>query len=133
MIEFYPQIKLVHVVCVLLSGTLFLVRGCAALAGAHWPMAMPVRLLSHAIDTALLTAALMLFTLLPGGMFANGWLTAKLCLLVVYIVLGSFALRRGRTRGVRAGSFVAAIAVFLFMLSIARLHHPLGAFALLAG
>ena len=48
-------------------------------------------------------------------------------------MLGSFALKRGRTRGVRAGSFVAAVAVFVFMLSIARLHHPLGVFALFAG
>lgn len=133
MIAFYPQIKLVHVVCVLLSGTLFLLRGTGVLAGARWPMRLPVRLASYAIDTALLTAALMLFTLLPAGMFANGWLTAKLCLLVAYVVLGSFALRRGRTRGVRAGSFVAAVAVFVFMLSIARLHHPLGVFALFAG
>ena len=80
----------------------------------------------------MLTAALMLLSVLPGAMFANGWLTAKLCLLVVYVVLGSFALRRGRTRGVRAGSFVAAVAVFVFMLSIAKLHHPLGVFALFA-
>lgn len=126
MIEFYPQIKLVHIVCVLLSGALFLVRGGGVLAGGRWPMALAMRLLSYAIDTTLLTAALMLFQLLPGGMFANGWLTAKLCLLVAYIVLGSFALKRGRTRGVRAGCYVVAIAVYLSMLSIARLHHPLG-------
>lgn len=127
MIEFYPQIKLVHVVCVLLSGALFLLRGLGVLAGARWPMRLPVRLASYAIDTVLLTAALMLFTILPGGMFANGWLTAKMCLLVVYIVLGSFALKRLKHRGGRVLAFVAAIAVYLLMLSIARLHHPLGA------
>ncbi len=127
MIEFYPQIKLVHVVCVLLSGALFLLRGLGVLAGARWPMRLPVRLASYTIDTVLLTAALMLFTILPGGMFANGWLTAKVCLLVVYIVLGSFALKRLKHRGGRVLAFVAAIAVYLLMLSIARLHHPLGA------
>ena len=126
LIEFYPQIKWVHVACVLSSGTLFLLRGAGVLAGARWPMTLPVRLASYTVDTVLLTAALMLFTLLPAGMFANGWLTVKLCLLVVYVVLGSFALKRASTRRARAGCYAAAVAVFLFMLSIARLHDPLG-------
>jgi len=52
-------------------------------------------------------------------------------LLVVYIVLGVFALRRGRTRAVRATCFVAAAAVFLFIVSIARAHNPLGALLLI--
>ena len=79
MIEFYPQIRLLHITCVLLSGALFFVRGVGALAGARWPMALPSRLLSYSIDTVLLTAALMLFSILPDGVFANGWLAAKLC------------------------------------------------------
>ena len=60
-------------------------------------MAAPLRYLSYSIDTVLLTAALMLLTILPGAMFANGWLATKLVLLVAYVVLGSFALKRGRT------------------------------------
>jgi len=48
-------------------------------------------------------------------------------LLVVYIVLGSLALKRGRTPRVRALAFVAACTVYVFMASVARGHHPLGA------
>lgn len=129
MIEFYPQIRLVHIVAVLLSGSLFLLRGSGVLAGAHWPMALPVRLASYTIDTVLLTAALMLVAVLPSAVFANGWLAAKLVLLVVYIGLGTFALKRGRTPRVRAACFVLALAVFGAMLAIARAHHPLGPFA----
>ena len=62
-------------------------------------MAAPPRYLSYSIDSVLLTAALMLVTILPHAMYANGWLTVKLVLLVVYVVLGSFALKRGRTLG----------------------------------
>lgn len=128
MIEFYPQIKFVHILCVALSGGLFFLRGFAATVfAARWPMALPLRLLSYAIDTALLTAALMLWTILPGGVFVNGWLTVKLILLVVYVVLGSFALKRARTARAKTLCFVAAVAVFLSMVSIARTHHPLGA------
>lgn len=129
MIEFYPQIKLVHVACIVLSGALFALRGLGVLAGARWPMALPAKLLSYAIDTTLLTAALMLVTILPGGVFANGWLTVKLALLLVYIVLGSFALKRAKTRGGRFACYVAALAVYAFMYTIARTHQPLGFFA----
>jgi uncharacterized membrane protein SirB2 len=126
MIEFYPQIRMVHIVAVLLSGGLFLLRGSGVLAGARWPMALPVRLTSYTIDTVLLTAALMLVAVLPSAVFATGWLATKLVLLVVYIGLGTFALKRGRTPRVRTLCFVLALAVFGGMLAIARAHHPLG-------
>jgi len=126
MTEFYPQIRVVHIVCVVLSGALFFLRGAGVLAGARWPMTLPPRLLSYGIDTVLLTAALMLFAILPGGMFANGWLAMKLSLLVAYIVLGSFALKRARTPRARAFCFAVAVATYLFMISIARTHDPLG-------
>ena len=83
MIEFYPQIKQFHIFVALLSGTLFALRGAFALAGARWPQALPVKWLSYAIDTCLLTAAMMLLTILPWAVFANGWLLAKITLIVV--------------------------------------------------
>jgi uncharacterized membrane protein SirB2 len=60
--------------------------------------------------------------------FVQAWLTVKVLLLVVYIALGVFALRRGRTRAIRAVCFGAALAVFLFIVTVARAHDPLGAF-----
>ncbi|PKM07062.1 MAG: hypothetical protein CVV14_09980 [Gammaproteobacteria bacterium HGW-Gammaproteobacteria-4] len=128
MIAFYAQIKLVHLVAVLLSGALFAVRGIGVLAGQRWPLAAPLRYLSYSIDTTLLTAALMLLTILPAGLFANGWLALKLVLLVAYVVLGTLALKRGKTRRVRAISFVAALLTYGYMLGVARMHHPLGVF-----
>jgi len=126
MIEFYPQIKWMHVSAVFASGSLFALRGAAAVAGARWAMAAPLRLLSYAIDTVLLTAALMLATILHQYPFVHGWLTAKVLLLVVYIVLGSYALKRGRTRRVQLVCWLGALAVYGFIISIARMHHPLG-------
>lgn len=129
MIEFYPEVKLVHIVTVLASGGLFLLRGLALQFGVAAANAAPVRYLSYAIDTTLLTAALMLFTMLPKELFSNGWLATKVALLVVYIVLGTFALKRGRTRAVRAATFVAALLVYGYMIGVARAHHPLAFFA----
>lgn len=131
MIEFYPQIKAVHIAAVALSGSLFLLRGAAVQFGASWAMAAPLRYLSYTIDTVLLTAALMLATILHQFPFVNGWLTAKVLLLVGYVVLGTFALKRGRTRAVRTTCWIAALLVYLFIVSIARAHHPLGILALM--
>ena len=127
MIEFYAQIKWVHILMVMCSGSLFLLRGVLVQTGKpRFAMAAPVRYLSYSIDTTLLTAALMLLTILPGAVFANGWLTTKLILLVVYVILGTFALKRGRTPRTRTLFFLAALATFVTMYGIARMHSPLG-------
>ncbi len=126
MLGFYPEIKWVHVTAVIASGSLFLLRGLALQAKARWPMAAPVRYLSYGIDTVLLAAALLLVAILPSAVYANGWLAAKLGLLVVYVGLGTFALKRGRTVAVRRATFVGALLVYGAMFSIARTHHPLG-------
>ena len=131
MIEFYSQIKWVHIIAVVCSGSLFFVRGLMLLNNMKIAMAAPVRYLSYSIDTVLLTTALMLATMLPSAMFANGWLLEKIILLLVYIVLGSFALKRSRNQNNRVWFFIAAISVYAFMFSVARAHHPLGIFSLL--
>jgi uncharacterized membrane protein SirB2 len=127
MIEFYPQIKFVHVLCVVLSGTLFAMRGILMLSGSRHVNHAALRYLSYAIDTSLLTAALMLVTLVHQYPFVQSWLTVKVLLLAVYIVLGTFALRRGRTRRIRAACYVSALGVYLFIVSVAHAHNPWGA------
>jgi uncharacterized membrane protein SirB2 len=124
--EFYPQIRAVHIGAVLASGALFALRGAGVLAGARWPQATPLRWLSYGIDTVLLTAALMLLSILPAVVFANHWLSVKLVLLVGYMVLGSLALKRARGERARALCFVGALATYVAMLGIARTHQPLG-------
>ena len=133
MIEFYLQIKSVHVACVIASGLLFALRGAAALAGARWAMAAPLRYLSYSIDTALLTAALMLLTVLKLNPFVVPWLSVKLMLLVVYVVLGSLTLKRAPNRRSQAVCYAAALAVYAFMYFVARTHHPLGLLKGLSG
>jgi uncharacterized membrane protein SirB2 len=126
MIEFYPQIKQAHILLALSSGAIFALRGGGSLLGMQWSQWLTVRMTSYAVDTSLLTAAMMLLVILPRAMYANGWLATKIVLIVVYIVLGIFALRRARTRSARAICYAAALAVFGFIYTIARAHHPLG-------
>lgn len=133
MIEYYPQIKLVHVSAALASGTLFLLRGLGVQLGVRLANAAPVRYLSYTIDTVLLAAALMLMAVLHQYPLVQSWLTVKVALVVVYIVLGTFAIKRGRTPSVRLGCWIAALIVFAMIYSVARTHSPLGALVWLAG
>ncbi len=126
MLEFYPQIKTVHLWLAMASGLLFAIRGLCALLGMRWPRWRVVKWTSYTIDTALLTAAAMLFTILPGGMFANGWLALKVALVVVYIVLGILAMRAQRSTRQRLLLYLAALAVYAQIYGIARAHHPAG-------
>ncbi len=126
MMEFYPQVKWTHVHAVMCSGTFFALRGGAALLGARWPRHWLPRYASYTIDTILLTSATMLFSMLPGALFANGWLAVKLVLVVAYIALGMLAMRERLGRGQRVAFYLAALATFASIYGIARMHHPLG-------
>ena len=132
MANYYLQIKWVHVWAVILSGSLFALRGALMLARSRWANHPALRYPSYAIDTTLLTAALMLTTIVHQYPFVQAWLTVKVALLVVYIVLGTLALKRGRTRGVQVTCYFAALAVFAFIVSVARAHNPWGVFVTLS-
>ncbi len=133
MMAFYPDIKLVHMGAAMSSGTLFALRAVALLAGMRWPRARAVRYLSYSIDTVLLTGAMMLLTILPAGLFANGWLVAKIAFLVAYIGLGIAAFRPACGSGARVALVVAAVLCFLQVYGIARAHDPWGWLLWLAG
>ena len=128
---YYLQILLLHVGCVALSGALFAVRGVmriADLAGAnHWAL----RWMSYVIDSTLLAAAILLSLIVRQYPLVDGWLTTKVLLLLVYIGLGTIALKRARTRSGRTAACVAALATFGYMVGVAIAHDPAGWIALL--
>ena len=131
--EFYSQIKAVHIGSVAASGILFLARGVALnLFGATWTRILPLRILSWTIDTVLLTAAVLLTTIVRQYPFVDAWLTVKVLLLVVYIGLGTVALRPRFERRTRMIFLVLAMVVFGFIVTVARTHNPLGLLAAMA-
>ncbi len=120
----YPALLHLHRTCVTLSVALFIARGVGVALLQAWPMQTSWRYLSVAIDVPLLLAGASLWVLLGYHPLQQTWLGLKLALLVVYIVLGSFALKRGRTRGQRLAFFIAALAVVLSMAGIALTRSP---------
>ena len=85
------------------------------------------------VDTVLLASALWLCWLLREYPFADSWLSAKVLGLLVYIGLGTIALKRGRTPRVRAAAFVAALAAFGYIVWVALTRDARGPLALLGG
>ena len=129
MTEYYLLLRHAHIGCAILTIALFVLRGGLMLAESPWQRNVVLRYLPHFVDTVLLTTALMLTTAIHQYPFSTGWVTMKVVLLVAYIVFGSIALKRGRTKSIRVAALVAALATIGFLVTVARAHHPLGVFA----
>lgn len=125
----YLLVRTVHISAVIASGTLFTARGLLAMSGSSLARHRLARRLSWMIDATLLAAAIALCRLTAQYPLADAWLTAKVSLLVVYILLGWQALHGGHGQWRRAFFFAAALIVFALIVGIARSHHPLGPFA----
>ncbi len=83
-----------------------------------------VRIAPHAVDTLLLGSAIALAWQLGISPLSAPWLGAKVVALLVYIVIGAFALKYGRTKGVRLLAWLAAQAAFFYIASVAVTHNP---------
>jgi uncharacterized membrane protein SirB2 len=121
----YLLVKYVHVGSVVLSIAGFIARGALMLAGSPLLQARFVRVAPHVVDTVLLASAAWLALMLQQYPFVHGWLTAKVLGLLAYIVLGTVALRRGRTKGVRAAALAGALLAAAYVVAVALTRHPL--------
>ena len=121
----YAALKLTHVCCVSISYLMFVGRGILMLRASPLLQRAWLRLAPHVVDTLLLVSAIALAIMSRQYPLAQGWLTAKVAGLVVYIGLGTIALKRGKTRGTRVAAWFAAQAVFLYIVAVALTHRPL--------
>ena len=112
--------------CVVLSITGFGVRGALMLAGSPLLKARFVRIAPHVVDTVLLASAAWLAWLLGQYPFVHAWLTAKVLGLLAYILLGTIALKRGRTRGQQVAAFLGALLAAGYVVSVALTRNAWG-------
>lgn len=112
-------LKVVHVSCVVLSISGYLLRGVWMMRESHWLQKKWVRIVPHIIDTALLGSAILLAIEIRQYPFVQGWLTAKVLALAAYIVLGAIGLKYGRTKKIRVTAWFGAIAIFGYIVLVA--------------
>ena len=115
----YFAIRYLHIACATLSGSFFLVRGIWMLRDSSMLNRRWVRVAPHVIDSVLLGSALLMVFLSGQYPFVQGWLTAKVLALLAYIALGAVALKRGKNKTVRICAFIAARAVFSYIVLVA--------------
>ncbi|HEY0664971.1 MAG TPA: SirB2 family protein [Gallionella sp.] len=120
----YILLKNLHIGCAAISYALFVLRGIWTLRGADIMRQRWVRIAPHAVDTVLLSSAIALAYTIGQYPFVVGWLTAKVLALLLYIGLGFVALRFGKSRSIRLFSWLAAQAVFLYIVLVAISHEP---------
>ena len=115
----YLVIKQLHITFALLSGSFFLLRGIWMLGESPLLQQRWVKVVPHVVDTLLLSSALVMVFWSGQYPFAQPWLTAKVLALIIYIGLGTVALKRGKTRLVRTVAMFAALATFGYIVAVA--------------
>ena len=120
----YLALKHIHLTCVLLSGLGFVLRGFWMLRRSARLQQKWVRWVPHVVDTGLLASAIALAVLGRHYPLVEPWLTAKVAALLLYIILGTVALKRGKTYSVRVVAFFAALLVFAYIVSVALTRNP---------
>lgn len=120
----YLILKTAHVGSVVASFALFFLRGVWMMRESSLLRRAWVRVMPHLVDTVLLFSAVAMAVMTRQYPFVAGWLTAKVVALVAYIGLGMVALKYGRTRGVRVAAWIAALAVFGYIVAVALARNP---------
>jgi uncharacterized membrane protein SirB2 len=120
----YLLVKYLHVTCVVLSISLFVLRGTLEMLAQPWRQWRLLKVAPHVIDTVLLTSALWLAWRIGQYPFVNGWLTAKVLALLAYILLGMRALGKRTPQGQRVPFFLAALLSVGYIVGVAFTHSP---------
>jgi len=117
----YLAFKHMHLTLAYLTLAGFVLRGIWMLTESALLQKKIVKILPHIVDTFLLISAITMVVM--SGQYpwvaGSGWVGVKIVLLVAYVVLGTFALKRGKTKQQRTVFFAASIAVLLGLFGIA--------------
>jgi uncharacterized membrane protein SirB2 len=121
----YAALKHLHIACVVLSGFGFALRGWWMLNDSPRLKMRLARVVPHVIDSVLLGSALFMAWQSSQYPFAQGWLTAKFFGLLAYILCGTMALKRARTKSQRVAFLVLALLAFAYIVGVALTRKPL--------
>lgn len=120
MADLYPAIKHTHMLLAAISIALFLLRGALALRDIPWRTRFPIlRWLPHANDTLLLTTAIALAVISRQYPIAQDWLSAKVVMLVVYVLMGKVALQPALSKPKRAAWLILSLTCFSAIVTVA--------------
>jgi len=120
----WTLVKQLHVALALLTAASFAVRGYWMLARSPHLQAPAARWLPHVVDSLLFLTGIAMAVALSVSPLTQPWFAAKLVAIVVYILLGLIALKRGRTYRHRAIAFTLSLAVLAYVFAVALSRDP---------
>jgi len=115
----YVLLKQIHMSCVALSYALFFLRGIWVMRASAMMQQRWLKIAPHTVDTVLLGSAIWLAILLGISPLEHFWLLAKIVALLLYIGLGFIAIKYGKTRRIHLAAWLAAQAVFFYIIAVA--------------
>jgi uncharacterized membrane protein SirB2 len=121
----YLILKYIHVVAAVATISGFVLRGYWMLIESEKLQHPVTRVAPHVIDTVFLLAGVGLIWLPHLEPLKQPWLIAKFTGLIVYVLLGTVAIRRGPTKEIRTIAFAGAVAVFAYIVGVALTKSPL--------
>jgi uncharacterized membrane protein SirB2 len=128
----YVFVKSLHLISGAMTIAGFVLRGYWMMVQSDKLQLKVTRIAPHIIDTLFLLSGVALVLMLHLNVFSQAWLLAKFTGLIVYIVLGTIAIKRGPTLQTRVIAFVAALAVFAYIVGVALSKSPASWLALLS-
>ncbi len=129
----YLLIKSLHIITGVATISGFVLRGYWMMMQSDKLQLKITRIAPHIIDTLFLLSGVALVSMLQLNAFSEPWLLAKFAGLAAYIVLGTVAIKRGPTLQIRIVAFVAALAIFAYIVGVALAKSPASWLQLLAG
>jgi len=120
----YLLIKSLHMVTAIATISGFVLRGYWMMQQSDKLQLKFVRIAPHVIDTLFLLSGFALLWVLHINVLSQPWLLAKFAGLIGYIILGVIALKRGSTKQIRVIAFIAALALFAYIIGVALARSP---------
>ncbi len=121
----YTLLVQLHVTTAIISVLLFMGRGIWIMR--HPQQARPrwMHWLPHVNDSLLFILGIVLMLTIQQYPLSQGWLTAKLTALLIYILLGMVVMKWAKNRYTRLFAWLAALGVFAYMIGVAISKQPL--------
>lgn len=111
--------EFIHIATAAISIVGFFIRGIWMIQSSSMLQLRWVKIVPHINDTILLLSAVALVIITSQYPGPTAWINAKIVALLLYIVLGTIALKRGKTKSIRVTSWCLALLTFIYIFTVA--------------
>ncbi len=121
----YASLKLLHVTLAIVSVSGFVLRAWWSVNESPLLKTKLARTAPHVVDTFFLLAGIGMIWTASMPVLSTHWLLAKFVGLVAYVLAGTVAIKRGKTREIRLMASILALGIFAWVIGISIRKSPL--------